>query len=99
MFNGHMDISYTGRETYVPGGDFSMIKEFAGTTGFSTEGCRVEDGWIRGNGIRNMKSAMAAYLGAVMALQKSEIQIKGNVIIAAVSGEIEKSQLWFRTPL
>jgi acetylornithine deacetylase len=93
MFNGHMDISYTGKETYVPGGDYTMFKESAGTTGFSMEPCRVENGWLRGNGVRNMKSAMAAYLGAVHAIMKSGVKLKGDILIAAVAGEIEKSNV------
>jgi acetylornithine deacetylase len=93
MFNGHMDISYTGKETYVPGGDYAMFKESAGTTGFSMEPCRIENGWIRGNGIRNMKSAMAAYLGAVSAIIKSGVKLKGDILIAVVCGEIEKSNV------
>jgi acetylornithine deacetylase len=91
MFNGHMDISYTGRETYLPGGDYAMFKESAGTTGFTQEPCKIENGWIRGNGIRNMKSAMAAYLGAVNAIMKAGVKLKGDLLIAAVAGEIEKS--------
>ena len=93
MFNGHMDISYTGKETYVPGGDLAMFKESAGVTGFTQEPCRIENGWIRGNGIRNMKSAMAAYLGAVNAIMKSGVRLKGDLLVAAVAGEIEKSVL------
>src|SRR3990170_1293722 len=80
MFNGHMDISYTGKETYVPGGDYTFFRESAGTTGFTHEPSRVENGWIRGNGIRNMKSAMAAYLGAVHAIMKSGISLKGDIV-------------------
>ncbi len=93
MFNGHMDISYAGRETAIPGGDYSMFKESAGTTGFSMEPCRVENGWIRGNGIRNMKSAMAAYLGAISAIKKAGVALRGDILIAAVCGEIEKSNV------
>ena len=61
MFNGHMDISYTEKEVYVPGGENTMVQQSAGTTGFSLEPSIIDDGWIKGNGIRNMKSAMAAY--------------------------------------
>ncbi|MEW6265328.1 MAG: M20/M25/M40 family metallo-hydrolase [Thermodesulfobacteriota bacterium] len=93
MFNGHMDISYTGQETYVPGGDYSMLKESAGTTGFSLKPSYIDQGWICGNGIRNMKAAMAAYLGAVKALIASKVPLKGDLLIAAVAGEIEKSQV------
>jgi acetylornithine deacetylase len=93
MFNGHMDISYTGKETYVPGGEYTMFRESVGTTGFSTEPSVIEDGWIKGNGVRNMKSAMAAYLGAVNAIMKSGVSLKGDILVAAVAGEIEKSNV------
>lgn len=93
MFNGHMDISYTEKEVYVPGGDNTMVQQSAGTTGFSLEPCIIDNGWIKGNGIRNMKSAMAAYIAAVDAIIKSGISLKGDIIIAAVAGEIEKASV------
>lgn len=91
MFNGHLDISHTGREGDVPGEKHS----FARRQNLETEplGMKtvVEDGWIRGNGIRNMKSVMAAYIGAVSAIIRSGVKLKGDIMIAAVAGEIEKS--------
>ena len=93
MFNGHMDISYTEREIYVPGGHHTTFKQSSGSTGFSRDPSRIDGRWIIGNGIRNMKSAMAAYLGAVNAIQKAKLPLKGDIIIAAVAGEIEKSRI------
>ncbi len=40
-----------------------------------------------------MKSAMAAYLAAVHAIMKSGVSLRGNIVIAAVAGEIEKSNV------
>ena len=80
MFNGHMDTSYSGREPWL-----------AGIPGFQPEGF-VRDGRIYGNGISNMKGALACYVEAVRALQDAGARLGGDVMIAAVCGEIEKTQ-------
>ena len=80
MFNGHMDTSYSGREPWL-----------AGIRGFQPEGF-VEDGRIYGLGISNMKGALACYIEAVRALQDAGVQLQGDVMIACVVGEIEKTQ-------
>src|SRR3954447_17779192 len=80
MFNGHMDTSYSGREPWlrnVPGFQPSAL---------------VEDGRLYGLGISNMKGALACYVEAVRALQDAAVQLRGDVLIAAVCGEIEKTQ-------
>lgn len=80
MFNGHMDTSYSGREPWlkdVPGFQPSAF---------------VEDGRLYGLGISNMKGALACYVEAVHALQDAGVRLKGDVLIAAVAGEIEKTQ-------
>jgi acetylornithine deacetylase/succinyl-diaminopimelate desuccinylase-like protein len=78
MFNGHMDTSYSGKEPWL-----------AGVRGFQPQGF-VKDGRIYGLGISNMKGALVAYLAAVRAL--GEAPLKGDVMVAAVCGEIEKTQ-------
>jgi acetylornithine deacetylase len=80
MFNGHMDTSYSGREPWL-----------AGIPGFQPQGF-VRDGRIYGLGISNMKGALCAYVEAVRALQDSGIRLEGDLMIAAVAGEIEKAQ-------
>jgi acetylornithine deacetylase/succinyl-diaminopimelate desuccinylase-like protein len=80
MFNGHMDTSYSGREPWL-----------RGIAGFQPK-ARVSGGTISGLGISNMKGALAAYVEAVRALQDSGVRLKGDVMIAAVVGEIEKTQ-------
>jgi acetylornithine deacetylase len=80
MFNGHMDTSYSGREPWlrnVPGFQPSAF---------------VDDGRLYGLGISNMKGALACYVEAVRALQDAGVRLRGDVLIAAVSGEIEKTQ-------
>src|SRR5205823_7022111 len=50
------------------------------------------DGRIYGLGISNMKGALACYVEAVRALQDAGVHLRGDVMIAAVAGEIEKTQ-------
>ena len=80
MFNGHMDTSYSGREPWL-----------AGVPGFQPAAF-VEDGRLYGLGISNMKGALACYVEALRALADAAVQLRGDVMIAAVCGEIEKTQ-------
>jgi acetylornithine deacetylase len=80
MFNGHMDTSYSGKEPWlrhVPGFQPSAF---------------VEDKRLYGLGISNMKGALACYVEALRALADAGVRLRGDVMIAAVSGEIEKTQ-------
>jgi len=80
MFNGHLDTSYSGREPWLQG-----------IPGFQPEGFE-RDGRIYGLGISNMKGAVACYVEAVRSLIEDGMRLKGDVLIAAVAGEIEKTQ-------
>ncbi len=80
MFNGHMDTSYSGREEWL-----------RDVPGFQPQHF-VEDGRLYGLGISNMKGALACYVEAVRSLQDAGIRLKGDVMLAAVCGEIEKTQ-------
>jgi acetylornithine deacetylase len=79
MFNGHMDTSNTGREEFLTGAGY---KPYA----------QVKNGFIYGLGIYNMKGALVCYTHAVKALQRAGVKLQGDVILAAVAGEIEKTQ-------
>lgn len=79
MFNGHMDTSNSGREPFLAG------------IGYKPNAV-VKDGMIYGLGIYNMKGALVCYLQAVKALQAAGVELDGDLTIAAVVGEIEKSQ-------
>jgi acetylornithine deacetylase len=79
MFNGHMDTSYSGREPWL-----------AGIPGFQPKGF-VEDGRVYGLGISNMKGALACYVEAVRALRDAGVRLRGDLLVAAVAGEIEKA--------
>ncbi|MGH3060338.1 MAG: M20 family metallopeptidase [Gaiellaceae bacterium] len=80
MFNGHLDTSYSGREPWLQG-----------IPGFQPEGFE-RHGRIYGLGISNMKGAVACYVEAVRALMDAGVRLRGDVMIAAVAGEIEKTQ-------
>jgi acetylornithine deacetylase/succinyl-diaminopimelate desuccinylase-like protein len=80
MLNGHLDTSYSGREPWL-----------RDIPGFQPDGFE-RDGRIYGLGISNMKGALACYVVALRALQDAGVRLKGDVLIAAVSGEIEKTQ-------
>ncbi len=80
MFNGHLDTSYSGREPW--------LREIPG---FQPAGFE-RDGRIYGLGISNMKGAIACYVEAVRSLIEDGVRLKGDVLIAAVAGEIEKTQ-------
>ena len=80
MFNGHMDTSYSGKEAWL-----------AHVPGFQPSAF-VEDGRLYGLGISNMKGALACYVEALRALADAGVRLRGDVLIAAVSGEIEKAQ-------
>src|SRR6476659_73279 len=80
MFNGHMDTSYSGREPWL-----------RNVPGFQPDPF-VRDGRLYGLGISNMKGALACYVDAVRALQDAGVRLRGDVLVAAVCGEIEKTQ-------
>jgi acetylornithine deacetylase len=79
MFNGHMDTSNTGREDFLTG------------LGYKPNAV-IRNGFIYGLGIYNMKGALVCYTHALKALQRAGVRLKGDFIIAAVAGEIEKTQ-------
>jgi acetylornithine deacetylase/succinyl-diaminopimelate desuccinylase-like protein len=80
MFNGHMDTSYSGKEPWL-----------AHVPGFQPEPF-VRDGRLYGLGISNMKGALACYVEAVRKLADAGRRLRGDVVVAAVCGEIEKAQ-------
>jgi acetylornithine deacetylase/succinyl-diaminopimelate desuccinylase-like protein len=80
MLNGHLDTSYSGREPWLHG-----------IPGFQPAGFE-RDGRIYGLGISNMKGALCCYVEAVRALQEAGVRLKGDLMVACVAGEIEKSQ-------
>ncbi len=79
MFNGHTDTSYRGDEPHLTG------------IGYKPHPV-IQDGMVFGLGIYNMKGALVCYTHALKALQAAGLRLSGDLHIAAVAGEIEKSQ-------
>lgn len=79
MFNGHMDTSNSGRESFLKGAGYKP-------------NAIIRDGMIFGLGIYNMKGALVCYTQAIKALMRAGVRLDGDVTIAAVVGEIEKTQ-------
>lgn len=78
LFNGHMDISFSGDEAYLPDAPGYRPKAF------------VKDGWIHGMGVHNMKSGVAAFMCAAEAVKKSGADLRGEISLVCVGGEIER---------
>ena len=78
LLNGHMDISFSGNEQYLPD-----------APGYKPKAV-VKDGWIYGMGVHNMKGGCAAFLAAAEAVVKSGVELRVNVLLAFVGGEIER---------
>src|SRR5258708_28745384 len=86
MFNGHLDTSITGieEEDYPmtgPHGAASRAKGF------------VKDGHVLGCGAYNMKGGVAAMVGAALAIKAAGVRLRGDLVVAAGCGEVEKGPL------
>lgn len=87
MFNGHLDTSFAASESP------EILKAISPVYSFEPPWGRVKDDWIYGMGAFNMKSALAAYVAAVRAMQDSGYEPGGDIVVAGVVGEIEKTQV------
>ena len=84
-FNGHMDTSFTGTQE-----DLRMVANVEPDSELKGS---IKDGKVRGLGISNMKGGVAAFMMAAKALKKSAVKLKGDVIFAAVVGEISRTPI------
>jgi acetylornithine deacetylase len=80
MFNGHMDTTQVGDE------DGLLL-------GQKNQSGILDGEWLYGNGCSNMKSAFPAYWGAIKALQQGGVELRGDIVMTAVVGEIEKAPI------
>src|SRR3954464_9059003 len=85
MFNGHMDTSFTGTEA-----DRRMVATMEPESELRGS---IDGDVVRGLGISNMKGGIAAFLIAAKALQASGIRLRGDLILAAVAGEISRTPI------
>lgn len=81
MLNGHMDTSFVGNEAHLPDGPGYRPKAV------------IDGDWLYGLGIYNMKGSLACFLHAADLIQKAGIQLEGDLMVACVGGEIERSQV------
>ena len=84
-FNGHMDTSYTGTSA-----DARMT---AGLEPESELKGRIVGDKVQGLGISNMKAGLASFMIAGKALKASGVKLKGDVVLAAVVGEISRTPI------
>jgi acetylornithine deacetylase/succinyl-diaminopimelate desuccinylase-like protein len=82
-FNGHTDTSFTGTSE-----DSRMVADIEPEAELKA---RIVGGRIQGLGISNMKGGVAAFMIAGKALKTSGVRLKGDVILAAVVGEISRT--------
>jgi acetylornithine deacetylase/succinyl-diaminopimelate desuccinylase-like protein len=82
-FNGHTDTSFTGTEE-----DRRMVAKMEPESELKG---KIVNGKVQGLGISNMKGGVAAFMMAGKALKKSGVKLKGDVILAAVVGEISRT--------
>jgi acetylornithine deacetylase/succinyl-diaminopimelate desuccinylase-like protein len=87
MFNGHLDTSFAASESP------EILKAISPVYSFEPPWGRVKDDWIYGMGAFNMKSALAAYIATARQLQDEGHRLGGDLVIAGVVGEIEKTQV------
>jgi acetylornithine deacetylase len=73
MFNGHVDVVPPGDLAAWTGGD-----PFSGT---------ISDGRLFGRGACDMKGGLVAAIWALRALQRAEVRLAGDVLLASVVGE------------
>ena len=82
QLNGHLDTNYSGDEddlVYMSPSLFAREQH--------TKRAYVRDGRIHGIGIGNMKAGLAAMLTTIKALRQGGVSLRGDFMIAGVSGE------------
>jgi acetylornithine deacetylase/succinyl-diaminopimelate desuccinylase-like protein len=80
LFNGHFDTGVSGREEGLP-------------FGLRPQARIVDDEWIYGLGVSNMKVAFACYYGAIRMLRSAGLAPSGDLLVAGVVGETEKAPI------
>lgn len=85
-FNGHTDTSFTGNAE----ADRRMVATMEPD---ETLKGRIVGNKVQGLGISNMKGGLAAFMIAGKALKTSGIRLKGDVVLAAVVGEISRTPI------
>jgi len=84
-FNGHTDTSFTGTSE-----DLRMVADMEPEADLKG---RIVGDRVQGLGVSNMKGRVAAFMIAGKALKQSGVKLKGDVILAAVVGEISRTPI------
>lgn len=84
-FNGHMDTSFTGTSA-----DSRMAAALEPESELKG---RIVGDKVQGLGISNMKAGLASFMIAGKALKTSGVELKGDVVLAAVVGEISRTPI------
>lgn len=85
MINGHMDTSFTGTdEDLVLCRELEPVEDLRGV---------IHGGKVFGLGASNMKCGLAAFMVAGKAIQRCGARLKGDLILAAVAGEISRTPI------
>jgi acetylornithine deacetylase/succinyl-diaminopimelate desuccinylase-like protein len=84
-FNGHTDTSFTGTEE-----DRRMVANMEPESDLKG---KIVGNKVQGLGISNMKGGVAAFMIAGKALKNSGVDLKGDVVLAAVVGEISRTPI------
>jgi acetylornithine deacetylase/succinyl-diaminopimelate desuccinylase-like protein len=84
-FNGHMDTSFTGTSA-----DLRMAVNLEPEADLKG---RIAGDKVQGLGISNMKAGLASFMIAGKALKASGVKLKGDVVLAAVVGEISRTPI------
>ena len=84
-FNGHTDTSFTGTSA-----DLRMVASIEPEAEMKG---RIVGDKVQGLGVSNMKGGVASFMIAGKALERSGVKRKGDVILAAVVGEISRSPI------
>jgi acetylornithine deacetylase/succinyl-diaminopimelate desuccinylase-like protein len=82
-FNGHMDTSFTGTSE-----DLRMVADIEPQDELRG---RIVGDKVQGLGVSNMKGGLASFMMAGKILKKAGVQLKGDMVMAAVVGEISRT--------
>ena len=82
QLNGHLDTNYSGDED-----DLLFMSPELFKRPQHVKRAYVKNGRIYGIGIGNMKAGLTAMLIAIVAIKRSGIALKGDFVVAGVSGE------------
>lgn len=83
--NGHMDTAFGGEEK-----DALILGPETGRPEYQPKAF-VKDKRIYGQGVINDKGSVAAFMVAAKAIANSGLALKGDLVLAAVCGEIERA--------